>query len=551
MRRHWGRRVGVVLALALLAAACGGGGDDGGGGSGGGGGTGDGDEGTPTPGGRVVYGLEAETADGFCLPEAQLAISGIMVARTIYDTLTVPNGDGTYAPWLAESVEPNADHTQWTITIRDGVKFHDGTDLTAEVVKNNLDAYRGQYPPRAPQLFLLVFSPITAVEVTDPSTVTVTLNQPWVDFDGYLFSSGRLGIMAQSQLDDTRSCADNPVGTGPFTFVDWVPNQSLQAEKNPDYWATDADGNQLPYLDEIEFRPIVEEAQRVNALQSGEINAMHTSDPETIDSLRDAIEAGTYNGVESSDFGEVAYAMLNASKPPFDNIKARQAVAHAFDFEEFNAIWGHGILTRATGPFAPGNIGNLDDTGMPDFDLDEAKRLVQEYETETGQRLSFSYTTTQAQPTIEQGEIVKEQAEAAGMSVEIVTVDQSTQIGTALQGNYEAIGWRNLPGGDPDGQYIWWYEGYPTNFGRIADPEINDLLDRGRTTPDPAERQEIYEDLSRRFGEQVYNLWTYYQPWVVATATDVHGILGEGPSDPEPFPGLAVGNPTAYMWVEQ
>src|SRR5215218_5808708 len=87
MRRHRARRAGVVLALALLAAACGGGGDDAGGGGGtGGGATGTGDEGTPTPGGKVVYGLEAETTDGFCLPEAQLAISGIMVARTIYDT---------------------------------------------------------------------------------------------------------------------------------------------------------------------------------------------------------------------------------------------------------------------------------------------------------------------------------------------------------------------------------------------------------------------------------------------------------------------------------
>src|ERR687898_373885 len=198
MRRHWGRRVGVVLALALLAAACGGGGDDGGGGGTGGGATGTGEEGTTTPGGKVVYGLEAETADGFCLPEAQLAIAGIMVARTLYDTLTRPNAEGEFEPWLAESIEHNADSTQWTIGIRDGVKFHDGTDLTAEVVKNNIDASRGKSPPRAPQLFLVTLGDIDTVEVTDPSTVTVTLKRPWVDFDGYLYSSARFGIMAQS-----------------------------------------------------------------------------------------------------------------------------------------------------------------------------------------------------------------------------------------------------------------------------------------------------------------------------------------------------------------
>ena len=111
LRRKWFRRVALVLALAMLAAACGGGGDDSGGG-----GDAAGDEGTPTPGGKVVYGLEAETTDGWCLPEAQLAISGIMVARSIYDTLTRPTADGTYEPWLAESVEPNDDFTEWTIS---------------------------------------------------------------------------------------------------------------------------------------------------------------------------------------------------------------------------------------------------------------------------------------------------------------------------------------------------------------------------------------------------------------------------------------------------
>jgi len=553
MRLGSGQRRSKVLAcavvLALAAAACGGGGDDSGGS--GGGGTGEGDEGAPTPGGKVVYGLEAETTDGWCLPEAQLAISGIMVARTIYDTLTRPNADGEYEPWLAESVEPNDDYTEWTIGLRDGIKFHDGTDLTAEVVKNNLDAYRGQYPTRSPLLFTFVFDNVESVDVVDPLTVSVTMKQPWVSFDAYLFSSGRLGMMAQSQLDDETSCAQDLVGTGPFKLVDWTPNQSLTAEKNPDYWATDADGNQLPYLDEIEFRPIVESDQRLNALQSGEINAMHESDPSTVAEMRSLNESGTITATESVEFGEVSYVMLNSSKPPFDNIKAREAVASAFDFDEYNSIIGRDILTRASGPFAPGNIGNLDDTGLPSLDLDRAKELAGEYEDETGEPLSFTYTTTQAETTVAAAQVIKEQVEAAGMEMEIVTVDQSTQIDTAISGDFEAIGWRNHPGGDPDEQYVWWQSTYPTNFGRINDPEIDRLLAEGRTTADADERQGIYEDLNRRFGEQVWNIWSYYTLWSVGTANDVHGVEGEGPSGGEPFPGLATGHPTAYMWVEQ
>jgi peptide/nickel transport system substrate-binding protein len=545
-RGRWYRRVSAVMALALLATACGGGGDSGGGGD-----TAGGDEGTPTPGGRVVYGLEAETADGWCLPEAQLAISGIMVARTVYDTLTRPNAEGEYEPWLAESVEPNEDSTVWTVKLREGVKFHDGTDLNAQVVKNNLDAYRGVYPTRSPLLFIFVFNNIASVDIVDDMTVSVTMKEPWVSFDAFLYSSGRLGMMAQAQLDDTNNCAENMIGTGPFTKKEWVPNQKFVAEKNPDYWAKDAEGNQLPYLDEIEFVPIVEVAQRVNALESGDITAMHTSDPSTIADLRGIADSGDMNLTESTDFGEVTYIMLNSSKPPFDNIKARQALAYAFNFDDYNAVRGKGILTRATGPFAPGNVGNLDDTGLPSFDLDKAKELVQEYEQETGQPLNFTFTTTQAASTVADGEFLKEQAEAAGIGVEIVTVDQSTQIDTAIQGDFEAIAWRNHPGGDPDEQYVWWNSTYPTNFGRIKDPDIDSLLEEGRTTPDQDARVGIYEDLNRRFGEEVYNLWNYYTPWVVATASDVHGVLGEGPTAAEPFPGLAVGNPVTYMWVEQ
>ena len=147
MRRppHPSRRriAALVVSVALVLAACGGGkstsADDA-----------PAEAGEPQRGGSVTYGLEAETGDGWCLQEAQLAISGTMVARSIYDTLTAPNADGEYVPYLAESVEPDQDYKEWTITLRDGVTFHDGSPLTAEVVKNNLDAYRGQYPAREP-----------------------------------------------------------------------------------------------------------------------------------------------------------------------------------------------------------------------------------------------------------------------------------------------------------------------------------------------------------------------------------------------------------------
>ena len=288
----------------------------------------------------------------------------------------------------------------------------------------------------------------------------------------------------------------------------------------------------------------------MNALESGEINAMHTSDAETVSDLRDRAEAGEVNAFESEEFGEISYIMLNESKPPFDNIKARQALAYAADFDETNAILNDGITTQATGPFAPGNIGNLDDTGFPTYDAAEAERLVQEYEEESGQPLSFTYTTTNAQVTIEQAQLLKEQAEAVGMSVEIVTVDQSTQIDTAIAATSRPSAGATTPAAIPTSSTTGGSRARPVNFGEVrATPRSTGCSTRAAPTLEG--RDQIYEDLNRRFAEEVHNIWLWYTPWTVAMAADVHGVPGEGPTSAEGFPGLAAGHPVAYMWVEQ
>ncbi len=156
-------------------------------------------------------------------------------------------------------------------------------------MKNNLDAYRGAYPTRHPILFGLVFGPYVKDVTADDasSTVTVTVdgdpntpgNQGWSAFDSYLFSSGRLGIMAQAQLDDASGCAKNLIGTGPFKLKEWVVNDHFTAVKNPDYWGTDpGNGNaKLPYLDQITFKPVPDGQQRLNGLESGQFQATYTT----------------------------------------------------------------------------------------------------------------------------------------------------------------------------------------------------------------------------------------------------------------------------------
>lgn len=549
------RRVAALLAITIFATACGGGGGNDTP-SDGASDTTPADEGTPQRGGEVVYALEAETDDGWCLPEAQLAISGIQVAKTVFDTLTAPNGDGEIEPYLAESVEPNADFTEWTIKLREGIVFHDGSALDAQIVKDNLDAYRGKFPGRSPLLFLFVFQNIADVAVVDPLTVKVTTATPWVAFPWYLWGSSRVGIVGRSQLEaPPESCAKDLNGTGPFKLESWTVGREFVAVRNENYWQDGVDGEPLPYLDKITYTPIDEVAQRLNALETaggGGADLAHTSDTQQIvERLRPLKESGDINLLESDRFGEVNYIMLNSSVEPFNNKNARLAVAHALDREFLDKVRGGGIGTVASGPFAKDVMGYLEDTGFPEFDVEAAKEAAAAYKAETGKDLEFAYSYGATESgTLTAQEIQKQLQEAGIKMTPQPEGTQATLIDKAIGGTFQAVGWRNHPGADPDTQYVWWHgQGNPVNFGRIEDPEVDRLLEEGRSNPEG--REAIYQDLNRRFGTEVYNIWTTFTIWAIGSKANVKGILGPDlPAGGSPFPGLGTGHFVHGIWLE-
>lgn len=532
------------------------------------------DAGEPKRGGKLIYGLEADTNGGFCLSEGQLAIAGMMVVRAVYDTLTVPNAEGGYSPYLAKSVTPNDDFTEWNIELREGVKFHDGSPLTAEVVKNNIDAFRGKYPGRSSLLFVFVLRNIASVDVVDNLNVKVTTTVPWVAFPSYLFSSSRLGIMAQAQLDDETNCARNPIGTGPFKFKEWTPNSKFVAEKNPDYWQIAPDGEPYPYADSIEFRPITDGQVRVQALEGGDVNVIHTSNAEDIgNKLYDLREKGSVNMFVSEEQGEVSFVQLNTSVPPFDDPNMRKALAMGADRNEINQIMNDSLPTLANGVYGPDSIGYVEDTGFPEYDLEESKRLVKEYVAGGGKAEFTLHSTTDA--TVKKlAQLVQSRAEKSGVKVTIVERDQAALINDAIGKKYQAMLFRNYPGGDPDSLYVWFYSGTTTdgqftpnlvNFAGIKDDDVDRLLDEGRSEPDPDKRAEIYKELNTVMGSQVYGIWTWFTPWAIVTGPKVHGIVGpplpgDDPSQPgdkttddparQPNLGLATGHSLLGLWVE-
>ena len=484
-------------------------------------------------GGEVVWGLDAETPEGWCLPASQLAAAGIIVANSIYDTLVTINSKGKYVPYLAESVTPNATYDQWTIKLRPGVKFHDGSPLDADVVKLNLDSYRGVNPKINARTNIFVFANVADVQVVDPLTVSVTTKTPWPAFPAVLFGGGRNGMAARAQLDDPSTCATNLIGTGPFERQEWRVNDHMTVTRNPDYWRKG-----FPLLDKITFRPVPDSSVRLTQFQGGQLDVMHTSSSDAIAQLRDLAKSGKATFYESDKGADVAYLMLNSAKPPFDDILARKAVQYGRNTAVINQIRNRGIPELATGPFGPGTMGYLKDSGIPEPNLKKARTLVAEYTAKHGAPPNYTYTAVNTPDNIAIAELVKEQAAKFGVTVTIDTVDQATLINRALAGDFQGMGFRNHPGGDPDAQSVWWRSGSPINFGRIKDPEIDRLLDAGRVETDPAKRTQIYEDLNRRFAEQAWNSWSWYTVWALAAKPDVKGILGPPLPDGQgkPFP---------------
>lgn len=332
--------------------------------------------------------------------------------------------------------------------------------------------------------------------------------------------------------------------------TEWKVNDHFSAEKNPDYWQDGEDGKPLPYLDEIEFRPQGEQTQRIEGVATGTYDAAHIENGDAISQAETIVDEGLANLITTFDFAEVAYLLLNESKAPFDNLDARLAVASALDREALNQTLNQGKTEVASGPFAPGSMGYVEDTPMPPFDLSAAKKHVAAYEQATGQKLSFVAPSPGGGGDQSAQELIQSQLAEAGIEMKLQTMEQSASIDRAIAGDFDMMLWRNHPGGDPDLQYIWWHSGSPVNFGRIDDPEVDRLLEEGRLTTDPDERAKIYQELNRRFADQAHGIWITWSKWGVISAPTVHGVLGPKVDGGEPFPGLATGQPVSGLWVD-
>jgi ABC-type transport system substrate-binding protein len=487
----------VALGAAGLAACSSGG--SGSGTSGGKAGIG---TGSPVRGGSLTVGTIAEI-DGFYPATNHWDTNGFLYANAIYDPLMAVAADGTVKPYLAETMTPNATYDIWTMTLRSGIKFSDGSALTATVVQANFFALD------ASVLTGPALKQIASVTTTDDLTVVYTLTAPNPTFPaglttqvGYVVGEAMIQAAGSSS-----SAAPKPIGTGPFTYSQWQPNDYFTAVRNPHYWRPG-----LPYLDSITFKPIPDTTQREATLRSGGVDMIESTDPGTINRFTNS----GYQLVDSRTgvIGEptMAFIMLNTDVSPTNDIRVRQALAKGLDVAVIQKIFGGGFAKPINGIFLPDSP-FYSDTGYPTYDPSGAKTLVNEYKFEKGTPV-VSLVTIPDPLEIKLVEILQQMWQKVGFKVNISEVEQATIIDDFVLGNFQAATSYQFGAVDPDLNYVWWSTttlspigSIGLNFTRIDDPQIETNMLTGRHTADKADRIAAYKAVNERLAVDLPYLW--------------------------------------------
>jgi ABC-type transport system substrate-binding protein len=497
---------------------------------------------TPKTGGSLNFGVDAEEK-GFSPTQGTFDEVGILYARTVFDTLMILDDSGLPQPNLAQSVTSNGDGTVWTITMRPNLKFHNGATCDASAVAANFKAHQ------ASLLTGPALTPLQSVVVTSPLVVTITMKTPWVPFNYYLCGGigSQFAFVAEPNWLATGS-QTNPIGTGPFIFQEWVPNDHFTATRNPSYWRTG-----MPYLDSITYKPIPDVDQILASLNSGVIDIMHSDTASTIVQMRNNTSLAYIDDSQHvAGEPDMACMQLNLSKPPFNNLKMRQAMAYATSSEEYVKVIDQGVNQTSNGVFTPGSPYYLADNGYPEFNLAKAKQLVSEVKA-SGGSVAFTLGHTPDPKGSQIGEFLQQQLQSAGMVVTLQGVLQDSIINVALTGAYQALTWRQFGAVNPDLNYIFWTPtnastpGFAINMARNTDPAMQTALIQGRQSTDTATQVSAYQQVNKLLSQDIPYVWNDRTLWAIGAHSNVQNF--NNPTTPAG--GKAFGMIGGAIWPQQ
>jgi peptide/nickel transport system substrate-binding protein len=483
----------------------------------------------PKPGGKLTVRVESEVGNPWTPANMQCDAACYVRARTFFETpMVIDAADQKPKPYLAEQLTHNADYTVWTMKLRPGITFTDGTPLNADAVLANSERVKDSL------LLGPAVTDITATTKLDDLTVEYSMKRPWVTFDYALTTQGAFVASPTwlAAVDADPAKATQPVGTGPFVLDTFRAGDETIVKKNPNYWRK-AEG--LPYLDEIDFKVVVDDLTAGNAMATGEFDVMHTKNGDNIKRFKSDSKV-TFEA--QTDFVETNYILFDVGQEgsPLQDQQVRCGLAAATDAQTLIDTVGAGQFPLANGVFSPGQQGHLDDTGNQKYDPAKAKELIGAWSAaHGGQKPHIVFSTITDSTALQTAQLLQQWWQAAGADVEIVQLDQSKLITNAVLGDpqFMAFAWRQHNGYVVDNQYVFWHSSMALppgqlalNFGRLKDPVIDAALDDAHVTPDPAKGEADAEAVNRQFAKECWNIPISWQVWGLVSKPTVHGLDG-------------------------
>ena len=445
---------------------------------------------------------------------AAAAIDEVVYAN-VFEGLTRFNSNGAVIPALAKSWDISADGLTYTFNLNSGVKFHDGTTMDAEDVKFSFERAMAEDSTNAQKA---LFADIASVEAKDASTVVVTLSKPNGSF---LFNMawGDAVIVAPESAADN---ATNPIGTGPFTFVNWAQGDNVELAKNPDYW-----GNPVA-LDKVTFKFISDPTAAFAAMMAEDVDAFPNF-PAT-ETLPQFEADPRFNVIVGSTEGETILSTNNQS-PPLDDVRVREAIAHAIDRQAIidGAMFGYG--TPIGTHFNPTNPDYIDLTAQSNYDPEKSRALLAEAGiTDLTLRLKLPPPTYARRG----GEIIAAQLREVGINTEISNLEWAQWLEEVFRNrDYDLT---IVSHTEPFDIGIYGRDDYYFNYDS---PEFREIMAELNDTTDPAGRTALLQKAQKFIADDYVNGYLFQLAKTGVANAKINGLWENSPTQANDMTGVS------------
>lgn len=435
----------------------------------------------------------------------------ITVTDQIFDTLTTTDNEMKVQPGIAESWEQLSD-TSYKFKIREGIKFHNGETLTSKDVKFSLDrALASSYVS-----YIVNF--ISDVEVVDDYTVIVNTLKPYAPILMNLAHPSTAIVCKSAVEANPDSLKTSPIGCGPYKFVEWKQGDSVKLEAFDDYYLG------APSTKYITMRVIPENAQRTIALETGEIDIAYDLSANDIKRVKENDKLDVLTTKTSS----VGYISFNTEKAPFNDIKVRQAIAHAIDKQLIvdTLLYGQGSVANSV--ISEVVFGGVEGLEGLEYDPEKSKALLKEAGVKEGTEFTVSVNDNQVR--IETCQVIQGLLKEVGINLKIEVLEFGSLIEKTVNKQHDMafFAWVTSTS---DADYTFYplfhssMHGAPGNRSYYSNPEVDKLIEAGRTNSDYAERAKIYKQVAEILAKEVPSLPIFFQNSSVGINKKVEGFV--------------------------